>query len=472
MVVIAERCVAASRLSAVEGAEAVGGLVGVNAVGAEIVATYAAGDVRGDGAGGLVGRNSGAIEQSYSTGRVNGSSPVGGLVGRNNDSGTLAATVWDSTTSGRQIGVGSDDLNGDGVPDGDPTRGAVGKPTTELQAGDIYFGSDDRGSENRSDTWDFGSATQYPALIADIDGDGKATWQEFGYQLREGPALSATVEGGAAELEWSPVVTGHWGPPPDVSYTVVRDGHPDSPGVTEHRHTDPAPGLDYQVAAVIDGGAATLSSIVVVADHCAAGSALATGDRCRMSPTSIALEIREDGTACVDGDSCAERRLDVEISRDGYLIRLVAVREGVRWRIQEISPEPPNRAPETVSRPALLELVAADYPARVELSDLFRDPDGDELTYGATSSHPDTAAVAILGSVLSIVPLEQGTATITVTARDSGGLAAVQFFDVAVAAADEHPDRGWLRGWRLILALPERDGAADSEHRQGEFDAD
>ena len=443
--------------SAVEGAAVVGGLVGLNAVEAEIVATYAAGAVRGDTAGGLVGRNSGAIEQSYSTGRVNGSSPVGGLVGQNNDSGTLAAAVWDSTTSGRQIGVGSDDLNGDGVPDGDPTRGAVGKPTTELQAGDIYFGSDDRGKENRSDAWDFGSASQYPALIADIDGDGKATWQEFGYQLREGPALSATVKGPAAKLQWSPVVTGHWRPPPDVSYTVVRDSRPAASGLTEHRHTDPAPGLDYQVAAVVAGGAATLSSIVVVADHCYAGSALTTGDRCRISPTSVALDIRKDGTACVDGDICAEDRLDVEIGRDGYLIRLVLVRDGERWKIQEISPKPPNRAPETVSRPVLLELVAADHPARVELSDLFRDPDGDELTYGATSSHPATAAVAIAGSVLSVVPLAQGTATITVTARDSGGLAAVQFLDVAVAAADEYPDRPWLRGWRLILAMPERD---------------
>ena len=37
------------------------------------------------------------------------------------------------------------------------------------------------------DYWDFGTSSQYPALKADIDGNGTATWQEFGRQRMNTP---------------------------------------------------------------------------------------------------------------------------------------------------------------------------------------------------------------------------------------------------------------------------------------------
>ena len=34
----------------------------------------------------------------------------------------------------------------------------------------------------KRDVWDFGTSAQYPVLKADINGDGTATWEEFGDQ--------------------------------------------------------------------------------------------------------------------------------------------------------------------------------------------------------------------------------------------------------------------------------------------------
>ena len=67
--------------------------------------------------------------------------------------------------------------------------------------------------------------------------------------------------------------------------------------------------------------------------------------------------------------------------------------------------------------------------AAVEVGRAFRDPDGGRLTYGATSSAPALAAVAVLGS------------TVTVTATDAGGSngTATQTFMAAVYQAGARP---------------------------------
>ena len=47
--------------------------------------------------------------------------------------------------------------------------------------------------------WDFGTNAQYPALKAVLD-DDQAMWEEFGYQLREGPSLTASTTPGMARF--------------------------------------------------------------------------------------------------------------------------------------------------------------------------------------------------------------------------------------------------------------------------------
>ena len=84
-------------------------------------------------------------------------------------------------------------------------------------------------------------------------------------------------------------------------------------------------------------------------------------------------------------------------------------------------------------------LAAGGTTASYTLSEHFTDPDGGpaDLTYGAAKSEPDTVSAAIEGGVLEVTPedvTEPGTATITVTATDKGGLSVSTAFDVAVTS--------------------------------------
>ena len=95
------------------------------------------------------------------------------------------------------------------------------------------------------------------------------------------------------------------------------------------------------------------------------------------------------------------------------------------------APAPPNQAPVRVGAiPA--QTLGVGETAMVNVAGYFNDPDGDALTYTAASSNVATASVAVSGSVVTATAVAQGEATVTVTARDPGGLAAQQRFTVTV----------------------------------------
>ncbi len=101
-----------------------------------------------------------------------------------------------------------------------------------------------------------------------------------------------------------------------------------------------------------------------------------------------------------------------------------------------------NQAPQPVGTiPAVS--VTAGQTAAVDLTAYFTDPDGDALTYTASSSNPGVATVAVAGSTLTIRGGAQGTATITVVAEDPGGLTAAQAISVTVGTAGA-PDLGFI----------------------------
>ena len=248
----------------VSGTSGIGGLVGRMGENGDITASYATGHVSGDDyAGGLVGSLvvGGMIRASYATGRVSSEgSYVGGLVGENLPGTTFTASYWDTRTSGQMS-----------------SAGGTAKTTTELQTptdyttGSIYadWNVDPDGDSIGNDPWDFGTSSQYPVLKADFDGQGAATWREFGSQLRVGPTLTVTTDTGLIKLTW-PAVTPHWTPPPDVTYTVYRNtgSTPIEEDLTDPEYIDLAVTRDaaytYQVAAVVDGGEATRSELVTV----------------------------------------------------------------------------------------------------------------------------------------------------------------------------------------------------------------
>ena len=66
------------------------------------------------------------------------------------------------------------------------------------------------------------------------------------------------------------------------------------------------------------------------------------------------------------------------------------------------------------------------------LASYFRDPDGDPLTYSATVADAGLASVEVVGDTVSVAALAKGVTTVTVTATDPEGLAAVQAFNVTV----------------------------------------
>ncbi|MYC88643.1 MAG: hypothetical protein F4X22_10450, partial [Gemmatimonadales bacterium] len=101
----------------------------------------------------------------------------------------------------------------------------------------------------------------------------------------------------------------------------------------------------------------------------------------------------------------------------------------------------PNRAPNTPSRapqPAGTmpgQTVETGESVSVDLSSYFTDPDGDALTYTATSSNTGVATVSVSGSTVTITGVAPGVATVTITARDPGELTATQSASVTVTQA-------------------------------------
>ena len=200
---------------AVVGGSSTGGLVGVNYD--TIRGSYATGDVSGYDGGGLVGSHSGTIVSSYatgavsgryqnggmvgdmhagsvvfgsySTGHVSGQRRFGGLAGWNDNPRGILSSYWNIESSGQEFGV-----------EGRYISGAEGKSTADLQTPTAYTGiyldwnrdidnadGDNNEVTDTDDPWDFGREDEYPVLRADFDGDGEATWEEFGTQTRTAP---------------------------------------------------------------------------------------------------------------------------------------------------------------------------------------------------------------------------------------------------------------------------------------------
>ena len=173
------------------GLNLVGGLVGA-IVRTDITASYATGNIEGsDILGGIAGINAASeINSSYYTGRITtlpnpliANPRIGGIVGTDATgsfaSGTYVAAYWDTERSTLATGIGVE-LPRQTAP--------VGKTTAELQAPTDYTGIY-AAWRSDADFWDFGASNQYPALKADINGDGVATWQEFGDQDRSPASL-------------------------------------------------------------------------------------------------------------------------------------------------------------------------------------------------------------------------------------------------------------------------------------------
>ena len=104
-----------------------------------------------------------------------------------------------------------------------------------------------------------------------------------------------------------------------------------------------------------------------------------------------------------------------------------------------VTVEAANQAPEAVGTiPA--QAMTVGQTATVNVASFFSDPDGDALGYSAATSAPGVVSVAMSGSVLTMVGVADGTATVTVTARDPDGLTAAQSVAVTVQTPNRAPE--------------------------------
>ncbi len=102
------------------------------------------------------------------------------------------------------------------------------------------------------------------------------------------------------------------------------------------------------------------------------------------------------------------------------------------------APTDTNQAPTAVgSIPA--QTVTAGEVVSFDVASYFSDPDGDALSYAAATSSPAIASPTVSGSTLTIAGVSDGAATVTVTARDPGGLTATQNAAVTVERPNGPP---------------------------------
>ena len=82
----------------------------------------------------------------------------------------------------------------------------------------------------------------------------------------------------------------------------------------------------------------------------------------------------------------------------------------------------PNRAPVPAVPVAPAQTAIVGDTLNVDMSPFFTDPDGDALTYAATSANASVATVTVAGAVVSAAAVGAGSTTLTVTATDPDGL--------------------------------------------------
>ena len=134
------------------------------------------------------------------------------------------------------------------------------------------------------------------------------------------------------------------------------------------------------------------------------------------------------------------------VSVDGSDITITAVKVGFTtvtvkaadpaglYAMDEFEVEVENAAPMLVNPIADQTMTVVD-PVMISIADTFMDPDGDEMTFTATSSNEAAATVSLDGTDMTITAVKVGMTMITVTAMDPGGLYAMDTFEVEVENA-------------------------------------
>ena len=184
-------------------------------------------------------------------------------------------------------------------------------------------------------------------------------------------------------------------------------------------------------------------------DACRVGQELDPGDYCTVDIPGVSLganrfEVRSDGQGCY-GSICADQRL----SLNGFMASRTAGTS--RWRIDAVpGGGGTNRAPRRTGSIAAQTLTVGGAAAAINAAPYFTDPDGDALTYTASSNRTGIVRARASGSTVTLSPVAAGAATVTVGARDPAGASATQSIAVTVEEA-EAPRPGSVASDRATL---------------------
>ena len=99
-----------------------------------------------------------------------------------------------------------------------------------------------------------------------------------------------------------------------------------------------------------------------------------------------------------------------------------------------------NEGPVSIREIPSVELTTGDGLTILDLSEFFTDTDGDSLTYALSeNAESDVASALVDEGVLSITPLEEGTASFEITTADTAGLSVTFIVNVSVVSQPPPP---------------------------------
>ena len=153
--------------------------------------------------------------------------------------------------------------------------------------------------------------------------------------------------------------------------------------------------------------------------------------------TAVAVGTATITVTVSDGTNSVDRDFDVEVTATPPVD-------------PPVDPGPPNERPEQTLIDDIDDM-RREGTRELDLSDYYDDPDGDALTYTATSRAEMVATVSVSGSMLTITGVGVGMAKITVTATD-GTDEARQTFTVTVGSQAPVVDASLPTSFPLGLA--------------------